>query len=190
MEALYMLAIASEAKDEDTGRHVRRIQRLSRELSRRVGFSDTEAESIGHAAILHDVGKIHVPDEILTKPGPLDDQERARMQLHTLAGERILSSNAALFERAKRIARSHHENWDGSGYPDASAKNDIPIESRIVHLADVFDALTHDRVYKKAWPEAEAADSIRGQRGTMFDPEVVRAFDSALEDHAFEPAEA
>jgi HD-GYP domain-containing protein (c-di-GMP phosphodiesterase class II) len=125
------------------------------------------------------VGKIHVPDEILTKPGPLDDRERARMQLHTLAGERILSGSG-FFERARRIARGHHENWDGSGYPDAIGKDRIPIEARIVHLVDVFDALCHDRVYKKAWPQDRAVAAIRAAKGAMFDPEVVVAFDSAM----------
>jgi PAS domain S-box-containing protein len=177
MEAIYMLAVASEAKDQDTGRHVRRIQKLARELSLRLGFSQTDADDIGHSAILHDVGKIHVADEILTKPGPLDDRERARMQLHTLAGERILSESS-FFDRARAIARSHHENFDGSGYPDGLSKEQIPVAARIVHLADVYDALTHDRVYKKAWPRERAAAEIHAARGTMFDPEVVQAFDA------------
>jgi len=149
-----------------------------------MGFAAKDAAAIGYSAILHDIGKIHVPDEILMKPGPLDSEERARMQLHTLAGERIIATNC-FFDRARKIARSHHENWDGSGYPDGLSKSDIPIESRIVHIADVYDALTHARVYKKAWPETEAVESIRSGRGTMFDPDVVRAFDSAIEDNAF-----
>lgn len=185
MDAIFMLAIASEAKDVDTGKHVRRIERFSRDLSKRMGFSDQEAENIGYSAILHDVGKIHIPDEILGKPGPLDDQERARMQLHTLAGERILTGSA-FFDRARKIARFHHENWDGSGYPDALAKDAIPIEARIVHLVDVYDALTHARVYKPAWPREKAIASLREGSGTMFDPEVVRAFDVALKENALQ----
>lgn len=181
MDAIYMLAVASEAKDTDTGRHVRRIEGQSRELARRLGFSDPEAEAIGYSAILHDVGKIHVPDEILGKPGPLDERERARMQLHTLAGERILSANP-FFERARKIARAHHENWDGSGYPDALSGGRIPVEARIVHLVDVYDALRHERVYKPAWPRERAIDAIAQGKGTMFDPEIVSVFQTVLQN--------
>lgn len=184
MEAIFMLAVASEAKDQDTGKHVKRIERLARSLAGKIGFSPAEAESIGYSAILHDVGKIHVPDDILTKPGPLDDRERARMQLHTLAGERILAASS-FFERARKIARGHHENWDGSGYPDGISKDQIPIEARIVHLVDVFDALSHDRVYKKAWPHERAVESINASKSTMFDPEIVDAFDAALKEGAW-----
>jgi putative nucleotidyltransferase with HDIG domain/PAS domain S-box-containing protein len=189
MDAIYMLAVASEAKDQDTGKHVRRVERSTREIARRLSFSEADAETIGYSAILHDIGKIHVPDDILTKPGPLDDQERARMQQHTLAGERILLKNP-FFERARKIARSHHENWDGSGYPDGLSRDVIPIESRIVHVADVFDALTHNRVYKKAWTLDAAVDAIHKGRGAMFDPAVVEAFDRAVREGALENGDA
>jgi PAS domain S-box-containing protein len=178
MDAIYMLAIASEAKDADTGAHVRRVEQQSRDLAQRIGFSAQEAEAVGYSSILHDVGKIHVPDEILTKPGPLDERERARMQLHTLAGERILTGSS-FFDRARRIARAHHENWDGSGYPDGLGGSEIPIEARIVHLVDVYDALTHDRVYKRAWSPPQALKVISEARGVMFDPELVDAFEPA-----------
>jgi putative two-component system response regulator len=181
MDAIYMLAVASEAKDADTGRHVRRLEQFSRTLALRLGMKSADADIVGYSAILHDVGKIHVPDDILTKPGPLDDTERARMQLHTLAGERILTAND-FFDRARKIARHHHENWDGTGYPDALAGTTIPLEARIVHLADVFDALTHDRVYKKAWDQTKAIEAIHEGNGNMFDPAVVDAFDEALRD--------
>jgi PAS domain S-box-containing protein len=184
MDAIYMLAVASEAKDADTGRHVRRLEQFSRALALRMGFSEHEADIVGYSAILHDVGKIHVPDDILTKPGPLDDAERARMQEHTLAGERILTAND-FFHRARQIARHHHENFDGSGYPDQLAGEQIPLDARIVHLADVFDALTHDRVYKKAWPKSDAIDAIHQNTGTMFDPAVVKAFNAAIQDGSF-----
>lgn len=183
MDAIYMLAVASEAKDADTGRHVRRIAKLARNVADAMNFAPSESEAIGFSSILHDVGKIHVPDSILTKPGPLDNQERARMQLHTVAGERILSSNA-FFDRARRIARSHHEEFDGSGYPDGLAGEQIPIEARIVHLVDVFDALTHSRVYKEAWPYPKALDAVLGGRGTRFDPQVVEAFERTLKSGA------
>jgi PAS domain S-box-containing protein/putative nucleotidyltransferase with HDIG domain len=177
MEAIYMLAVASESKDEDTGRHVRRIQHYSHAIARELGFDEVAAERVGHSAILHDVGKIHVPDHILKKPGPLTDDERRFVQQHTIAGERILSSRP-FFDLARKIARSHHENWDGSGYPDNGAGQEIPVEARIVHLADVYDALTTARVYKQAWTEADAAGVIGESLGKMFDPDVVTAFQS------------
>jgi putative nucleotidyltransferase with HDIG domain/PAS domain S-box-containing protein len=185
MDAIYMLAVASEAKDADTGAHVRRIQRYTELLARKIGLPDAQVELIGPASILHDVGKIHVPDEILKKPGPLDDDERRIMQEHTIAGERILS-NRPFFESARRIARSHHENFDGTGYPDGLVSDAIPIEARIVHLADVFDALTNPRVYKKAWPSFNAAAVLREARGTMFDPDIVRAFEDLYAAGEFE----
>jgi PAS domain S-box-containing protein len=184
MEAIYMLAVASEAKDLDTGQHVRRIQRYSQLLARQLGFSETESDAIGYSSILHDVGKIQVPDRILTKPGPLDDDERRQMQQHTLAGERILS-RTAFFERARRIARSHHENWDGSGYPDGTARDAIPTEARIVHVADVFDALTTARVYKRPWPIQQARDAILAGSGKMFEPQIVKAFDALVSGGKF-----
>jgi len=175
MDAIYMLAVASESKDEDTGAHVRRLERYTRALAREMGFNQREAEKVGYSAILHDVGKIHVPDHILKKPGPLTDDERRVIQEHTLAGEHILSIKP-FFNTARKIARHHHENWDGSGYPDRAATHDIPIEARIVHLADVYDALTTPRVYKRAWDGYSAAGVIEESTGKMFDPEVVKAF--------------
>lgn len=177
MDAIYMLAVASESKDEDTGRHVRRLQQYSTALAKELGFSQRESDQIGYSAILHDVGKIHVPDHILKKPGPLTDDERRAIEEHTTAGEHILSTKP-FFHRARKIARSHHENFDGTGYPDHADKNDIPIEARIVHLADVYDALTTPRVYKKAWPTYDATAVIRESGGKMFDPDVVEAFQS------------
>jgi len=177
MDAIYMLAVASESKDQDTGEHVRRLQHYSKALAREMGFPSREAEQIGYSAILHDVGKIQVPDQILKKPGPLTPDERQTIQEHTTAGEHILSTKP-FFGRARQIARSHHENFDGSGYPDRMAGREIPIEARIVHLADVYDALTTARVYKKAWRPCDAAGVIAEASGTMFDPEVARAFTS------------
>jgi HD-GYP domain-containing protein (c-di-GMP phosphodiesterase class II) len=180
LDAIYMLAVASEAKDEDTGRHVRRIREYARMLATEMGLDDKESDQIGYSAVLHDVGKMHVPDHILKKPGPLTPDERKQIELHTLIGERILSEEP-FFARARKIARSHHENWDGSGYPDAMSKLEVPIEARIVHLADVFDALTTPRVYKHAWSPTNAAGVIRESRGRMFDPDVVDAFESLYE---------
>jgi PAS domain S-box-containing protein len=185
METLYILAIASEAKDEDTGQHVRRLKRMSQALAQQLGLPFAAAEQIGYSAVLHDVGKIHTPDSILKKPGPLTSQERAQMQEHTLAGERILKPSP-YFAQASRIARSHHENWDGSGYPDGLSEVDIPFEARIVHLVDVYDALTHPRVYKPAWEHPTALEEIVKNRGKMFEPEVVDAFVEMLKTSQIE----
>jgi PAS domain S-box-containing protein/putative nucleotidyltransferase with HDIG domain len=186
MDAIYMLAIASESKDQDTGDHVRRLQHYSASLARELGFSPREADQIGYSAILHDVGKIHVPDHILKKAGPLTEAERQTIQEHTIAGEHILSTKP-FFHRARKIARSHHENQDGSGYPDRAGANDIPIEARIVHLADVYDALTTPRVYKRAWPSYDAAAIIEKSAGKMFDPDMVNAFMSLHRRDAWRP---
>jgi HD-GYP domain-containing protein (c-di-GMP phosphodiesterase class II) len=177
LDAIYMLAVASEAKDQDTGRHVRRIREYGRLLAAELGLSQIESDQIGYSAVLHDVGKMHVPDHILKKPGPLTPEERLQIQEHVLIGERILSDKP-FFTRARKIARSHHENFDGSGYPDGTGGAGIPIEARIVHLADVFDALTSPRVYKHAWTAADAVGVIRESRGLMFDPDVVEAFNA------------
>lgn len=177
MDAIYMLAIASEAKDDDTGRHVRRLERYAEALAAALGLDAAESHEIGYSAVLHDVGKIHIPDVILKKPGPLTDAERVTMQQHTVVGQRILSPGR-FFTRASRIARSHHENWDGTGYPDRLAGESIPLEARIVHLADVYDALTNARVYKGAWSPQEAADLVRDASGSMFEPRIVRAFEA------------
>lgn len=174
--AITMLAVASEAKDESTGEHVLRIQNLAERLARAVGVNAEEAKRIGLSAILHDVGKMKVPDAILKKPGPLTDEERRVMQRHTIDGEAILSERP-FFATARLIARSHHENYNGGGYPDGLAGEAIPLPARIVHLVDVYDALIHPRVYKDAWPPDQAAAEIRDQSGTMFDPKLVEAFD-------------
>jgi response regulator RpfG family c-di-GMP phosphodiesterase len=176
-DTVHMLAIASEAKDEDTGSHIRRLQGHVERLALRMGFARRDAEAMGLAAVLHDIGKIHVPDDILKKPAALTPEERRIMQHHTLAGERILSPSPH-FAQAARIARSHHENYDGSGYPDSLAGGAIPIEARLVHLADVYDALVSPRVYKRAWEPGAAMEFVRSQAGRMFAPEVVAAFEA------------
>jgi putative two-component system response regulator len=175
LDTIYMLAVASEAKDQDTGQHVRRIQSLATSLAGELGFDDEAADAIGLAAMLHDVGKIHVPDQILKKPGRLTADEIVTMQSHTVVGERILGDKP-FFSAARRIARSHHENFDGSGYPDSIRGEAIPIEARIVHLADVYEALVSPRVYKDAWTQRHAAEFIIEASGQMFDPELVRIF--------------
>ena len=185
MDAIYMLAVASEAKDADTGQHVRRIEKYTRALAQAAGENETDAERLGHSAILHDVGKLYVPDNILQKPGPLTNDERATMQQHTIVGEQILSTRP-FFDVARRIARSHHENWDGSGYPDGLRGESIPLGARMVRIADVFDALTHRRVYKDAWPGQLALDAIEKQTARSFDPRLVSVFIGVVRDGAFE----
>jgi putative two-component system response regulator len=179
LEAIYMLAVASEAKDEDTGHHVRRIQKYAHALARKLGIAELEAEAIGYAAILHDVGKFHVPDAILQKPGPLTPDERAEMQQHTVSGERIIA-DSVFFTRARQIARSHHENWDGSGYPDGRSGAAIPFEARIVHVVDVYDALTSKRSYKAAWTSQQAIEELKRGTGRMFEAELVNALEAML----------
>jgi len=181
MEAIYMLAVASEAKDIDTGVHVRRIQGYTQRMARALGLPENRVDEFGYSAILHDVGKMQVPDRILKKPGALTGDERTEMEVHTIAGERILSRQP-FFEVAREIARSHHENWDGSGYPDGRRRDEIPLAARIVHLVDVFDALTSERVYKAAWPVERAVAAILAGRGTQFEPELVRVFEGLHAD--------
>ena len=175
MDAIYMLAVASDAKDEDTGAHVRRIEHYTRLLGIELGMSAKEAEQMAYSSILHDVGKIHVPDEVLRKPGPLNDDEWVVMRHHTIAGERILSRKP-FFDLARAIARSHHENWDGSGYPDGISAKKIPLAARVVRIVDVFDALTSVRPYKKAWSQSDAIKEIAGHKSRSFDPDLVTAF--------------
>lgn len=175
LDAIYMLAVASEAKDADTGAHVRRIQRHARELAQAIGHSEDEVEQIGYSAILHDVGKMQVPDAILKKPGPLTDEERREMQQHTVAGAHILSARP-FFTLARQIARSHHENWDGSGYPEGLRGDAIPLVARIVHLVDVYDAVRAERVYKPRWSRKRARQHLVESAGTLFEPRLVEAF--------------
>ncbi|MEM7626738.1 MAG: HD domain-containing phosphohydrolase [Planctomycetota bacterium] len=187
MSALTMLAIASEARDEDTGAHVKRIEHYTRAVAVEMGLSEKDAERFGYSSILHDVGKIHVPDHILKKPGPLTGDERHEMQQHTVIGQRILSDNP-FFDDARLIARHHHENYDGSGYPDRLAGEDIPLAARIVHVVDVFDALASSRVYKKAWPPEKARAMIAENAGKAFDPDAAAAFLSLLDRGQVQPA--
>ena len=185
LDSIFMLAVAAEAKDEDTGRHVRRIEAYAHLLALELGLPSHDCEEIGYSAILHDIGKIHIPDQILKKPGPLTPEERAVCQLHTVHGERILSDKP-FFTRARRIARWHHENWDGSGYPDQLSGYAIPLEARIVHLADVYDALTSPRVYKAAWSPFDAYAVVIESDGRMFDPQIVKAFRALWERNRFD----
>lgn len=179
-DAVLILARAAEAKDEDTGEHVARVGELSAALAERIGLPAAEIEEISYAAMLHDVGKLHVPDRILLKPGPLLPDEWDLMRQHTVWGARIMGSSSA-FETARAIARWHHEDWDGAGYPDGLRREAIPLVARIVRLADVFDALRSDRPYKRAWEFERCLEEIRHNAGRQFDPDLVPPFISILE---------
>ena len=154
--------MAVEWRDAETGVHIERMGRLCERLAREVGLSVVEAELLRHASALHDVGKVGIPDVILLKPGKLDPAEWAQMQTHTTIGASILSgSKSALVQMAEQIARSHHERWDGSGYPDGLQGEEIPLAARICAVCDVFDALLSPRPYKDAWPLADVIARAR-----------------------------
>ena len=177
LEIVSRLGRAVESRDADTGVHVDRMSTLSHRLALAIGMPAAEAELLRDAAVLHDVGKLGIPDRVLRKPGRLDDGERALMQTHTLIGAEILAgSRSRLVQVAAVIARSHHERWDGSGYPEGLRAEAIPLAARICALCDVFDALLSERTYKPAWPLRRALDEIVAQRGRHFDPALVDAF--------------
>src|SRR5439155_18411388 len=180
-ETVKRLSMAVEFRDEDTGAHIERIGRFSTLLAEQIGMDPEFCERISHAAPLHDVGKVAIPDSILLKPGPLTAQERAIVETHAEEGHRLLrGSSSSVLEMAATIALSHQEKWDGTGYPRGLAGEAIPIEGRIVAIADVFDALTSDRVYRKAFPVEEAVKMMREQRGRHFDPVLLDAFMEVL----------
>ena len=177
LEVLEKLALAAEFRDDDTQEHTRRVGARAARLATVLGLGPSEVELIGQAAPLHDVGKLGVPDAVLLKPGPLDATERERMQAHADIGRRILAgSSSPVLRLAEQIAHTHHERWDGTGYPRGLAGEAIPLPGRIVAVADVFDALTHVRPYKPAWPADRAYAELCAQAERQFDPAVVNAF--------------
>ena len=177
LQIVLCLGRASEYKDNETGWHVLRMSHYSRILALAAGFDDAAAEDLMHAAPMHDVGKIGIPDAVLQKPGPLDEREWEIMKRHPLIGAEILGQHqSGLLAMAQRIAVAHHEKWDGSGYPNGVAGEDIPIEARIISIADVFDALTSVRPYKDAWPVEKAVEHLRAQAGKHFDPRLIELF--------------
>jgi len=172
-EGMVALARGAEAKDTDTGDHIKRVQLVSERLALASGLSIEDAAAIGWAGMLHDVGKLHVPDRILLKPGPLTASEWEIMRQHPIWGEQILADGDG-FALARRIARWHHENFDGTGYPDGIAGIHIPFEARIVRVADAFDAITHARPYQMTRSTEEALEELDRWAGRQFDPELVR----------------
>jgi methanogenic corrinoid protein MtbC1 len=180
-ETVQRLSMAVEFRDEDTGAHIERIGRFSTLLAEHIGMDAEFCERLRHAAPLHDVGKVAIPDAILLKPGPLTPEERAIVETHAEEGHRLVrGSSSSILDMAATIALSHQEKWDGSGYPRGLRGEAIPIEGRIVAVVDVFDALTSDRVYRKAFSVEEAVLMMREQRGRHFDPVLLDAFMEVL----------
>jgi putative two-component system response regulator len=177
LDTIYRLSMASEYKDEDTGAHIKRMSRYCAAVARRMGLDENTIETILYAAPMHDLGKIGIPDVILLKPARLDRVEWEIMKLHTVIGAKILKGSDAEFIRlGETIALSHHEKWDGSGYPNGLKGTDIPLAGRITAIADVFDALMTKRPYKEPFPWEKSLAIIRAGKGSHFDPDVIDAF--------------
>jgi ribonuclease P protein subunit RPR2 len=175
-ETVAALASALEAKDTGTKEHSQRVQRYAVELTAQLAPELLEDPSTEYGFLLHDVGKMGIPDDILRKPKPLDEQETRLMETHTVLGEQVLSAVAFLRGEGLRVVRSHHERWDGSGYPDGLKGTSIPLSARVFAVADTLDAMTSDRPYRPATSWEDAGREILRQSGRQFDPEVVRAF--------------
>ncbi|MFN8108434.1 MAG: CHASE2 domain-containing protein [Thermoleophilia bacterium] len=176
-EVVQRLGAAADSREAETGRHIERVGRLCEALALRVGFTPTEAETIRLAAALHDIGKIGIPDNVLLKEGPLTREEWEVMRQHTTIGGDILAgSETPLVRFAEQIARTHHECWDGTGYPAGLIGQEIPVSGRICAICDVFDALLSSRTYKRAWPLEAVLAELRELAGRQFDPDLVDAF--------------
>jgi putative two-component system response regulator len=183
-ETVHRLALAAEFRDDETSRHIDRMSRYCELLAAQVGWTGEKATLIRLASVMHDIGKIGIPDSILRKPGKLNDLEYRHMQKHPMFGFKILAnSNSDLMTTAASIALTHHEKMDGTGYPQGLPAERIPQAGRIAAIADVFDAITTDRVYRKALPLHQAIGIMKQGRGTQFDPELLDIFLSSM-DHA------
>lgn len=181
LEILERLALAAEYRDDETGEHTWRVGRLSALLAEHLGWSPGQVDLLRRAAPLHDVGKIGIPDKVLLKMGKFTPEDWEEMKQHVTIGAKILSgSRNPLLQMAEVIALTHHERWDGTGYMKLK-KEEIPLVGRIVTIADVFDALTHKRPYKDAWPIERARDEIAGKAEQQFDPQIVEAFLNLLD---------
>ena len=183
LDVIRCLGKAAEYKDDNTGAHVVRMSFYSRVIGKALGMTDADADMLMHAAPMHDVGKIGTPDAILKKPGKLDSDEWEVMKEHVINAEKILGEQRSeLLKMAKTIALTHHEKWDGSGYPDGLSGEDIPLVGRIAALADVFDALSSKRPYKEAWPIEKVVDIIQSESGKHFDPRLVELLIDNLDE--------
>lgn len=180
-ELIRRLGLAAEYKDNETGLHVQRMAEYARLVALELGFSPANAETLASAAPMHDIGKLGIPDAILCKPGKLTDEEFEVIKSHPLIGAQILEHpDSELLTVAREVALYHHEKWDGSGYPEGLAGENIPIAARIASIADVYDALVSVRPYKKAWSTEQALALFEEQKGKHFDPNVVEAFKRVL----------
>ena len=189
-EAIMRLLNALESRDHDTGGHVQRIATLSHALARAAGWSERRADDIRLAAPMHDIGKIGIPDAILRKPGALTKDEFAIVKTHTvIAGQILTNSGYPMLQMAYDIAMYHHEWWDGSGYPEGRQGESIPEAARIVAIVDVYDALTHDRVYSRAQSHEEAMGILKASAGSQFDPYLLDLFVDVAETQHDLPAE-
>lgn len=180
-ESVVMLCLAAEGKDQDTASHLHRVQHYTQALAMAVGIDEKEAAHMGLMSMLHDIGKLATPDAILKKPGKLTDEEWVVMREHPIAGVKILGNNP-FYEVAREISAGHHENFDGTGYPNKLKSEEIPLSARIVKLADVFDALTTKRPYKEPWSMEDALENIELNSIGMFDPKLVAVFKELFED--------
>ncbi len=177
LELIQRLAQAVDTRDTETGEHIQRIGRLSQQLALQIGWSEEDAEVLRHASAMHDIGKIGIPDHILLKPGKLSPEEWEVIKAHTTTGAQILAdSSNPLVQMAREIAMSHHERWDGSGYPAGLKEEEIPIAARICAIVDVYDALLAKRSYKEAWTLEQTLAEIAQGSGTHFDPQLVTSF--------------
>lgn len=177
LEITRRLGRAAEYRDNETGLHIIRMSLYARTLAEHIGFNENALELLENAAPMHDIGKIGIPDSILLKPGRLNEEEMSIMKTHTTIGAKILGNHpSALLKSACQIALTHHERWDGLGYPNAISKTEIPLEGRITAVADIFDALTSKRPYKDPWPIEHAIKFINDNREKIFDPELSDAF--------------
>jgi len=180
-EIIKRLGRAAEFKDNETGMHVIRMSHYSRIIAKAIGMDDEEADLLLNASPMHDIGKIGIPDNVLLKPGKLDDDEWNLMRQHPEFGANIIGEHdSGLLKMALIVARTHHEKWNGKGYPNGLAGEEIPLVGRIVAVADVFDALTTERPYKDAWPVEKAVNLIKEEAGEHFDPALVQAFVDSL----------
>jgi hypothetical protein len=182
-ESLIALATAAESRDTDAGEHVRRLEITSQRLAERAGLDPRAAASLGWAAMLHDIGKLRVPERILLKASPLDPDEWTVVRLHPIWSEQALGTGEHLAV-ARQVARSHHENWDGSGYPDGLYGDRIPLAARIVRITDAFDAMTNRRPYQSPVSFEAALEELDANAGHDFDPELVRLFGDLLRTDA------
>ncbi len=181
-ETLLRLAKAGEYRDQETGYHVIRMAKYSRQIAEALGLSEMECDEIEYAAPMHDIGKIGIHDDVLLKPGKFEPQEWLTMQQHTTIGHAILSNSQSRYiQTGSIIALSHHEKFDGTGYPHGIVGTDIPLVARIVAVADVYDALVSNRPYKDPWTETDAQDYLEKHSGTQFDPICVEAFFERIE---------